>query len=647
MALVKTTDLAAKGNGAAGLHASAGLRGEREAAAAKQARTNQQQARNMARQQKAAERIAAATTELSAGIGEAASASEELRKAMEQIASGAEEASGAAQESLGAMNQLVGQMQQALTRANQSEQKTGTLQTLIARVSGQIAASIGAIGKASERQKGSVALMDELARQATSIQEVVKAVVRIADQTNLLALNAAIEAARAGQHGKGFAVVADEVRTLAETSEKSARDIEELITRIQAEVKEVAEGITASAQAGIEEVAKAQAITAQLETMRGNMGEIATGSREIAKGASDSVQAAGGAQKNIESIAAAAEEQNSACEESIKTVQQQTKALEQAEQASTELSSIADELKNSTDITKSAEGVASAAEELSASIEEINRGAAELLNAIDQIGAGARTARGATEQSAAAIGQIEGAAQLTAERARTAGERGEAAARIIQDTLGGINALIEGVLASVEAGKKSLQQIRALAEVSRKIDKIVDAITTVSIQTNMLAVNGSVEAARAGEFGKGFAVVSTDIRNLARDSSENAERIKDTVKAIQDQIAFVSRDLEEIAASGVVEAEKNREITAVFGDVERDVAELLKGNKEILDGAGFSLNAAGELRKAAEQIAAASNEAAQAAEQAASAAKQQSQGAEELAAAIEEIASLAGELQSL
>ena len=44
----------------------------------------------------------------------------------------------------------------------------------------------------------------------------------------------------------------------------------------------------------------------------------------------------------------------------------------------------------------------------------------------------------------------------------------------------------------------------ALEQVSRRIDKIVDAITTVSIQTNMLAVNGSIEAARAGEFGKGF-----------------------------------------------------------------------------------------------------------------------------------------------
>ncbi len=45
--------------------------------------------------------------------------------------------------------------------------------------------------------------------------------------------------------------------------------------------------------------------------------------------------------------------------------------------------------------------------------------------------------------------------------------------------------------------------------------------------------NGSIEAARAGEYGKGFAVVATDIRNLARDSAENADRIKDLVKNVQ------------------------------------------------------------------------------------------------------------------
>lgn len=73
----------------------------------------------------------------------------------------------------------------------------------------------------------------ELEKQAASSGDIIKAVARIADQTNLLALNAAIEAARAGQHGKGFAVLADEVRTLAETSEKSAKQIQDLVGKFK------------------------------------------------------------------------------------------------------------------------------------------------------------------------------------------------------------------------------------------------------------------------------------------------------------------------------------------------------------------------------------------------------------------------------
>lgn len=87
----------------------------------------------------------------------------------------------------------------------------------------------------------------QLEKQAESIGNIIKTVVRIADQTNLLALNAAIEAARAGEHGKGFAVVADEVRVLAETSEKAANDIREVVNNIQQEVKVVVNAINESA----------------------------------------------------------------------------------------------------------------------------------------------------------------------------------------------------------------------------------------------------------------------------------------------------------------------------------------------------------------------------------------------------------------
>jgi methyl-accepting chemotaxis protein len=185
-----------------------------------------------------------------------------------------------------------------------------------------------------------------------------------------------------------------------------------------------------------------------------------------------------------------------------------------------------------------------------------------------------------------------------------------------------------------------------LETVSRNVDKIVDGIGMVSVQTNMLAVSGSVEAARAGDLGKGFAVVSKDIRNLARDSGENAGRIKDTVRAIQDQIATVRKDLEQIVAAAEAENQRNTAVLANLGAVEADMAGIADGSQQILAGADAILSSLKEGARGVQQVAAAAEEAGSAAAEASAAAKQQARGAEELAAAIEEIASLAEDIQS-
>jgi methyl-accepting chemotaxis protein len=607
---------------------------------------NRKTVRTHARQQKAAERIASATAELASGISESSSAAEELRKAMELIAAGAEEASAASEESRRAVTAIAGTLGQAKTIAEISRQKSDALRVLIGDLAKQLSASIASIGTAANRQTSSVAMILELERQAASIGDIVRAVGRIADQTNLLALNAAIEAARAGQHGKGFAVVADEVRTLAETSEKSARDIQELIGKIQGDVKVIAEGINRSAESSRSEVVRGKGITAQLESVRGAMTEILKGSEEIAKYSIESEKAANEAQKGSETIAAAAEEQTSACEEAIKTVGQQTTALTQSDQASNELSTLAEDLKNATDVSKSAEGVASSAEQLSSAVEEINRAATEIMTALDQISRGAQQQSAGAQQSAASVTQIERGAGITQVRAKDALERGETMIKQIADSNAGVVQLIAGVSQSLDDTNKTRDQVNALEQISRKIDKIVDAISTVAIQTNMLAVNGSIEAARAGEFGKGFMVVSTDIRNLARDSSENAERIKDLVKAIQDQIVVVRRDLEEISLAAASEVEKNKLITSNLQVVQEDIVLVVNGNREILTGAEQIVQMLGEAKKGVEQITTAAQQATTATGQAQQAAKEQGKGAEELAAAIEEIASLADELQN-
>jgi methyl-accepting chemotaxis protein len=184
-----------------------------------------------------------------------------------------------------------------------------------------------------------------------------------------------------------------------------------------------------------------------------------------------------------------------------------------------------------------------------------------------------------------------------------------------------------------------------LEGIGRNIDKIVDGIGLVSMQTNMLAVNGSIEAARAGEFGKGFAVVSKDIRSLARDSGENADRIKDTVRAIQGQVMAVRHELERAIAGAEVENQKTQSVLTGFELVQKDIAEIADGNGQIVSGAEAILASMKDAAESARQVASVAEEAAGASAQAAAAAKQQARGVEDLAAAIEEIASLAETIQ--
>ena len=596
--------------------------------------------------QAATERLAAATEELAAGLTEAAAATRQLGRSMEQIARGAEIAAGASQEQSAASKRIVASLSTARTEADASSRRTEAVTIALAETSAQIVSSVRAIERGAQRQGDSVTLLTELDRRAKEISEITQTVSRLSDQTNLLALNAAIEAARAGEQGRGFAVVADEVRALAESSDKSAREVQKLTGDIQNDVIEIGGALKAAAELAVREARSAASVAEALQVRRGDMSRIAQGSRDILTAALEAERAAEEAQKGAEQIATAAEEQSAGANEARAAIEEQAKSLDQGQRAAQALATLAEELRSAQDTKASSiVQISASAEQLSASIQQLSGSANEVMAAAEQISKAAQLQSAATQQTSAAVSQIDKSARLAQANANTGNERVKDLESALKDGRKSMQSLIEGVSSALADTQKSISTLHRLELSGRKIEKTIDSIALIAVQTSMLAVSGSVEAARAGESGRGFAVVSNDIRNLSREASLNIERAKETVQGIRDQIGMLKTDLQQIAVTAEDEVQNNLTISGGLQQIEQDIAALGSATQSILEGANTILTATSEMARAAQEVASAAEMANSASREAATAATQQSQGTEDLAAAIEEIATLADALQ--
>ena len=275
-------------------------------------------------------------------------------------------------------------------------------------------------------------------------------------------------------------------------------------------------------------------------------------------------------------------------------MQEQAKSLEQAQMAAQTLAALAERFRRGNSGAGSAEEMSSAAEELSATIQELSGTANEIMAAVEQIDRACRLQASATQETSTALDQIEKSAKVAEANIRAADERVQAIEAALSTGRSSVESLIDGVRTGLEDTQTSASTASQLGGIGRKIEKIVDAIALIAVQTSMLAVSGSVEAARAGESGRGFAIVSNDIRGLAREASANIERAKDTVRGVLEQIAVLKNDLEQMTASAEIEVENNSAVSAVLTKLGDEVAEMRSANKSIVRGAAEILAAAAE-----------------------------------------------------
>jgi methyl-accepting chemotaxis protein len=176
----------------------------------------------------------------------------------------------------------------------------GTLEaevrTLTESARAGISEALSVLTRARDVIHASLANVERVERASGVVQQFLHTIRQISEQTELLALNAAIEAARAGASGRGFAVVADEVRKLSDQSNRTADDVQGVVTNMQREVATAALAFREGVESLGNVDATSRTVTEALETIEGaiaRMDRLARAVRDSAQSNRASVRALG------------------------------------------------------------------------------------------------------------------------------------------------------------------------------------------------------------------------------------------------------------------------------------------------------------------------------------------------------------------
>ena len=177
---------------------------------------------------------------ISDGVTQIASAAEQLSSVTEQTSAGVNNQKIETDQVATAMNEMAATVQEVARNAEEASEAAVAADQQAREGDKVVGEAIAPIERLATEVGNSTIAMGDLKRESDKIGSVLDVIKSVAQQTNLLALNAAIEAARAGEAGRGFAVVADEVRSLAQRTQKSTEEIEELIVGLQNGTQQVA-----------------------------------------------------------------------------------------------------------------------------------------------------------------------------------------------------------------------------------------------------------------------------------------------------------------------------------------------------------------------------------------------------------------------
>ncbi|QUH19377.1 methyl-accepting chemotaxis protein [Alkaliphilus sp. B6464] len=193
--------------------------------------------------------------------------------------------------------------------------------------------------------------------------------------------------------------------------------------------------------------------------------------------------------------------------------------------------------------SEASEQVAANSQQLSASCQEISATSEEVTSSITEIARVSDDQSIIVNDSTEKVTDIASNIHEVSNNIHIINESSKTTLRTAEDGIQSVKEAVEkmnNIKTSTEEASNSIQQLN---ESSKEIEKIVDAISAIADQTNLLALNAAIEAARAGEAGSGFAVVAEEVRKLAEQSGDFANKISLLIADIQNRIEGTVRSI--------------------------------------------------------------------------------------------------------
>jgi methyl-accepting chemotaxis protein len=202
-----------------------------------------------------------------------------------------------------------------------------------------------------------------------------------------------------------------------------------------------------------------------------------------------------------------------------------------------------------------------------------------------------------TDSVAAAVNELDASAdevqnntELAAEKSVHASQSASQGLVLVDSAKAGINQLRDQVI-------ENTAMITQLSLKTNEVGSVLEVITAIAEQTNLLALNAAIEAARAGEQGRGFAVVADEVRNLATRTRESIDKIQITIGSLQVEAKQAVTSMNNVSEQASEKAQDVTDVASLLEGIANQIRELDELNCQISSAAKQQNIAADEINK--------------------------------------------------